>query len=410
MAVGSGITTELRPVRGVRLAVASAGIKTPGKQDLVLVELAAGSELAAVFTRNRFCAAPVHIARDHVARYARSDRREPVALLINTGNANAGTGEQGLNDARACCEATADALNLRASSIIPFSTGVIGEYLPLDRMRRAIPSLAASLGDADWYTAARSILTTDTRAKGHSVTVEIDDSPVTITGMSKGSGMICPNMATMLGFVCTDAAVSSADLHALLQTATEKTFNRISVDGDTSTNDACVLAATGESGVSLSPESAGWSEFAAAIEAVMHELAQQIIRDGEGVTRVMAVRVTEAASVQEALDVAYTIAHSPLVKTALAAGDANWGRLLAAVGRAPLDDLDINRVTLAVDDVPVVAGGQRHPAYTEERGAAVFAREELTVTVGLGRGDTTETVWTTDLSHEYVSINADYRT
>lgn len=405
MAVGSGISTELLPVAGVRLAVASAGIKTPGKQDLALIHLAAGTTLAGVFTQNRFCAAPVHVARMHL----HTECSEPRALVINTGNANAGTGEQGMKDAQTTCEELALALGVESSAVLPFSTGVIGEYLPMASISAALPGLVATLGEADWYTTARTILTTDTRAKGHSRVVNVDGVPVTVTGISKGSGMICPNMATMLGFVCTDAAVDRATLQTLLNDTNEQSFNRITVDGDTSTNDACIMAATGASGVELDETSSGWSDFRAAVAEVMYELALQIIRDAEGATKVLAIHVQGAADSDDALAVAYTVAHSPLIKTALTASDANWGRILAAVGRAPIEDLDLSRVSIRLDDVPLVTAGERDADYTDAKGSAVFAREQFDLHIDLGRGQARETVWTSDLSHGYVSINADYR-
>ncbi|MCH8551344.1 MAG: bifunctional glutamate N-acetyltransferase/amino-acid acetyltransferase ArgJ [Natronospirillum sp.] len=406
MAVGKGIATDLRPVGGVSLAVGSAGIKTAGKTDLALIELAAGSQAAAVFTRNKFCAAPVHIARDHLGTAVASPRM----LLINTGNANAGTGQQGHADALACCQTLAKAAGVPVEAVLPFSTGVIGEYLPMARIELALPDLAAQRGQADWYQVANAILTTDTRPKGHSVVVHLGDQEITVTGISKGSGMICPNMATMLAFVCTDAKLDAKDLQTLLQDTNDQSFNRITVDGDTSTNDACVLAATGASGVHLQPGTKDWSRFRAAVQEVMLELALQVVRDGEGATKVVALSVHHAATSQEALDVAYTIAHSPLFKTALSASDANWGRILAAIGRAPIEDLILDKVSIHLEDVPLVAGGERHPKYREEQGAAIFAQERFTIHIDLDRGDATETVWTTDLSHEYVSINADYRT
>lgn len=406
MAVGKGIVTDLRPVAGVSLAVGAAGIKKPDHNDLALMHLAPGSRVAGVFTRNRFCAAPVHVARAHLQAQVESAR----ALLINTGNANAGTGEQGHADALACCATLAQALGVAPEAVLPFSTGVIGEYLPMDRIEPVLPQLAAAAGEADWYQIGEAILTTDTRPKGHSVVVHIGDQAVTITGVSKGSGMICPNMATMLGFVCTDAELEQTDLEALLQDTNEQSFNRITVDGDTSTNDACIMAATGASGVALHPGSEDWNCFHNAVQEVMRELALQIVRDGEGATKMVAISVHGAASVDDALTVAYTVAHSPLVKTALSASDANWGRILAAVGRAPVASLDLDRVRIDLDDIPLVKEGGRHPDYTEEQGAALFAEAQFTIHIDLGQGEVTETVWTTDLSHGYVSINADYRT
>ena len=405
MAVGLGITSDLRAVAGVSLAVASAGIKKTGKQDLLLIHLAAGTTLAGVFTQNRFCAAPVHVAREHLAQAQQGAR----ALVINTGNANAGTGARGMRDARATCAAMADALALPESAVLPFSTGVIGEYLPMDRLTPALPTLAANLGNADWFEAAKTILTTDTRPKGHSVLVPVGGQKITVTGISKGSGMICPNMATMLGYVCTDAKIAQPLLQQLLADTNEHSFNRITVDGDTSTNDACILAATGASGIELTEHSPDWAAFRSAVQEVMRELALQIIRDGEGATKCVAISVHSAQSSAEALNVAYTVAHSPLVKTAMTASDANWGRILAAVGRAPLDNLDLTKVQLRLNDVPLVDGGERHPDYTEAQGAEVFAQDHFTIHIHLGRGTAAETIWTTDLSHDYVSINADYR-
>ena len=405
LAIGPGITTELHPVLGVTLAVASAGIKTPGRIDLALLELAPGSTVAAVWTQNRFCAAPIDVARTHLKTLVTGPRW----LLINTGNANAGTGSQGLADAQQCCAELATQMNAPSASVLPFSTGVIGEFLPMPRISAALPELRKNLGQAQWLDLAQAIMTTDTRPKAHSLQLQFDGTPVTITGIAKGSGMICPNMATMLGFVTTDAAIASADLQALLVALNERTFNRITVDGDTSTNDACILAATGASGVSLSPASSHWSAFCAALHEVMTELALQIVRDGEGATRMVAITVLEAASSEDALAVAYSVAHSPLFKTALSAGDANWGRILAAIGRAPIAELDLAKVTLWLEDVPLVQNGARHPDYEEALGAAIFQRDAFSIRIQLGAGECSETVWTTDLSHEYISINADYR-
>jgi len=405
MAIGVGITTELQPVAGVALAVASAGIKKAGRIDLALIELAAGSTLAAVWTQNRFCAAPIEVARAHCL--------EPVAgprwLLINTGNANAGTGARGLADAQQCCAELAQLMAAPAAAVLPFSTGVIGEFLPMSRMRAALPQLQQNLGQADWQDVAQAIMTTDTRAKAHSMTLSLGAHTVTMTGVAKGSGMICPNMATMLGFVTTDAHIEQQHLQDLLRAVNERTFNRITIDGDTSTNDACVLAATGVSGLRLDPTSPHWSAFCEALEVVMQSLALQIVRDGEGATRMVAIEVAAAASTEDALAVAYSVAHSPLFKTALSAGDANWGRILAAIGRAPIAALDLARVTVLLEDVPLVQGGARHPDYVEALGAEIFQRESFRIHIDLGAGSATETVWTTDLSHEYVSINADYR-
>lgn len=405
MAIGPGITTELLPVPGVALAVASAGIKTQGRIDLALIELAADSSVAAVWTQNRFCAAPIAVARAHLAQAVSGPRW----LLINTGNANAGTGAQGLADAHQCCTDLAQQLSAPSAAVLPFSTGVIGEFLPMACFTGALAGLSQGLGQASWLDMAEAIMTTDTRPKGHSVALMCDTETVTLTGIAKGSGMICPNMATMLGFVTTDAHIEQSDLQLLLAASNAQTFNRITVDGDTSTNDACILAATGASGVHLSPASPHWPAFTAALQALMQALALQIVRDGEGATRMVALEVSAAASSADALAVAYSVAHSPLFKTALSAGDANWGRILAAIGRAPIAALDLQQVTIALEDVPLVQGGARHPQYVEALGAAIFQREVFCIRIHLGAGHCTETVWTTDLSHEYISINADYR-
>ncbi|MFY0665271.1 MAG: bifunctional glutamate N-acetyltransferase/amino-acid acetyltransferase ArgJ [Natronospirillum sp.] len=403
MAVGAGITTQLLSVAGVELAVTSAGIKKPGKQDLTLMLLREGSAVAGVFTQNRFCAAPVTLAKEHLAQGAVR------ALVVNTGNANAGTGERGMTDARATCSAVADALGLADSQVLPFSTGVIGEYLPMDRLLKGIAPLADALGSADWHTVAHAIMTTDTRAKGHSIQLELDGQQITLTGVSKGAGMIKPNMATMLGFAATDASVAQEDLQALLASAADQSFNRITVDGDTSTNDACVLFATGASELVLSPSSPHWPAFSQALHDLMRELAHQIVRDGEGATKFVAIQVHSAKNTAEALEVAYTVAHSPLVKTAMSASDANWGRILAAVGRAPISSFDLQGIDIYLDDVLLVKHGEKAAGYEEALGAAVFAKDTFTIHIHMGCGTASETVWTTDLSHEYVSINADYR-
>ncbi|GHA90958.1 bifunctional glutamate N-acetyltransferase/amino-acid acetyltransferase ArgJ [Modicisalibacter luteus] len=403
MAVGQAYFPEMPVIQGVRLGSAKAGIKKPGRRDLVVIEVAEGSRVAGTFTRNAFCAAPVHVARRHLAhggtRY----------LLINTGNANAGTGESGMRDAEACCQALSELTGTSAEAVLPFSTGVIGEPLPVERLRAGLPEAVSSLNDSGqaWRLAAEGILTTDTRAKGATATCDIDGQVVTINGISKGSGMIKPNMATMLGFVATDADIDQALLESLLRDGVDRSFNCITVDSDTSTNDACMLIATGRSARVASDEAI--AEFRAALDRVLIELAQAIIRDGEGATKFITLDVSEARSRQEALDVAFTVAHSPLVKTALYASDANWGRILAAVGRAPVEDFDVGRVAIDLGDVRLVENGGRAASYSEQAGTTVMAQEEIAIRIRLGRGDFTATVWTSDLSHEYVSINADYR-
>jgi len=392
MAVGPATLPPLHPVKGFRLGIASAGIKKPGRKDLVLMELAEGSSVAGVFTRNAFCAAPVRICKEHLNR---ADARY---LLVNTGNANAGTGEQGMQDALRCCEAVAETCQVAVETVLPFSTGVIGEPLPVEKILAALDAAKANLSGDNWEAAAEGIMTTDTRPKA------------TLTGISKGSGMIMPNMATMLGYVATDAEIPQPLLQQWLSRETERSFNRITVDGDTSTNDACMLVATGASGVLIDGTDPELAElFTAALERVMLDLAQAIVRDGEGATKFVEVRVDAAASTREALDVAYTIAHSPLVKTALFASDPNWGRILACVGRAGVENLDLDALQIYLNDVCIVEQGGRAASYTEEAGQAVMDGEEILIRVVLNRGEVTERVWTTDLSHDYVSINADYR-
>jgi glutamate N-acetyltransferase/amino-acid N-acetyltransferase len=405
MAVGLTGLPVLHPVDGVRLAAQAAGIRYKNRTDLVLIECAPGSNAAAVFTRNRFCAAPVIVAREHLSQAS------PRALLINSGNANAGTGADGERDARACCDALAPLLGCGAVEVLPFSTGVIGERLPAERIVAALPSVVAALQADGWEQAARGIMTTDTVPKGASRRVDLGGGTITVTGVAKGAGMIRPDMATMLAFVATDAAVDGAVLQRLVADAADASFNRITVDGDTSTNDACVLLATGRSGVS--PDAEGGADLLVLgemITAVMTELAQAIVRDAEGATKFITIEVRGGASDRDCLEVAYTIAHSPLVKTAFFASDPNWGRILAAVGRAPVAALEVGAVSIYLDELRIVEGGVRDPAYTEEAGRAVMAREEITVRVDLGGGPGEAKVWTSDLSHDYVRINAEYRT
>jgi len=401
VAVGSTPLPPLYPVDGVRIGTAAAGIKRPDRPDLTVMELAAGSHSAAVFTRNAFCAAPVVVAREHLASFA------PRYLVINTGNANAGTGRRGLADARAVCTAAAVLGRCDAAEVLPFSTGVIGEPLPLDRLLAALPAACADLDADHWVPAAGAILTTDTVPKGESRRIELEGGSVTLTGIAKGSGMIRPDMATMLAFVATDAAIAPATLRRCLERAVASSFNRITVDGDTSTNDACMLISTGRGPTVEGDEAI--TVFRNGLVRVMTELAQAIIRDGEGATKFVTLQVEGATTRREALDVAFTVANSPLVKTALYASDANWGRILAAVGRAPVEAFDVDRVTIDLGEVRLVEQGGRAPGYTEAAGSAVMAREEILIRIDLGRGEASATVWTNDLSHDYVSINADYR-
>lgn len=396
---------ELHPVAGFRLGTTRAGIRKPDRRDLVVMTLAGGSTCAAVFTRNQFCAAPVQVAREHLAA------GEPACFVINTGNANAGTGSAGLADARACCAAAAAQAGVASGAVLPFSTGVIGEPLPVDRLVTGLPDAFARLSEDGWAEAASGIMTTDTVPKGASRRIELDGHTVTITGIAKGSGMIRPDMATMLAFVATDATVDRTLLQRCLVNAVDRSFNRITVDGDTSTNDACMLVATGQSAAApLTAGSTQLAAFAAALDAVCIELAQAIVRDGEGATRFVTVTVEQGADSGECLNVAYTIAHSPLVKTALFAGDPNWGRILAAVGRAGIDALDIGRVEIYLDDVCIVRDGGRAADYTEAAGERVLAGREFEIRVVLGRGTAREQVWTCDFSYDYVRINAEYRT
>ena len=395
----------LHPVSGFRLGTTSAGIKTPGRPDLVVMELAAGSTAAAVFTQNAFCAAPVRVAQEHLGQ------QQPAYLLVNTGNANAGTGEPGMRDARQCCVALAGYAGCSSQAVLPFSTGVIGEPLPVDKIQTGLPSALQQLDENGWAAAATSILTTDTVPKGASKRILLDGQAVTITGIAKGAGMIRPDMATMLAFIATDAALEPDILQDCLLAATEKSFNRITVDGDTSTNDACVLVATGHSGTTaITRNDENYKCFCAAVAEICVQLAQAIVRDGEGATRFVTVAVDGGESSSECLQVAYTIAHSPLVKTALFAGDPNWGRILAAVGRAGVCELELDKIQIYLGDVCIVRDGGRAPEYTEAAGQQVMDKDEITIRVVLGRGDCSEEIWTCDLSYDYVKINAEYRT
>jgi glutamate N-acetyltransferase/amino-acid N-acetyltransferase len=409
MATGSGKFPQMHPVPGFRLGTACAGIKTPGRKDLVVMELSESASVAAVFTQNAFCAAPVTVAKQHL------ESATPRYLLINTGNANAGTGETGLADAQQSCQVLAELqsqLSTKAlpTKVLPFSTGVIGEPLPMDKLLAGIPEAVKALDENGWADAAEGILTTDTRPKGASLQFNLNGSNdlLTITGITKGSGMIKPNMATMLGFVATDAQIDPELLHRALHLVTNKSFNRITVDSDTSTNDAVVLAATGASGIVIDESS--FEQFVAHLEKVFIELAQSIIRDGEGASKFVSVLVDSAVNSAEAVKVAYCIAESPLVKTALAASDANWGRILAAVGRAGVDNLDVSKVSISLNDVLIVEQGGRAASYSEQAGEQAMAAEDITIHVSLNRGTAAETVWTTDLTYEYVRINAEYRT
>jgi glutamate N-acetyltransferase/amino-acid N-acetyltransferase len=404
MAVALSVPSVIHIVDGVELASFSANIKQADKPDLVLLKFAQGSHTAAVFTQNAFCAAPVTLAKTHL------NSTEPRALLINSGNANAGTGELGLQNAESSCKAMAEQLGIDANEVLPFSTGVISQQLPMDNMLHGIKNIAYGLQTNNWLDAAQGIMTTDTLPKIISKTGVIAGTKITVTGIAKGAGMICPNMATMLSFIATDAQVEPNDLQACLSESVLDTFNAISIDGDTSTNDACTLTATGKAGGELlSAAHSAWPNFKSLINEVCALLAQSIVRDGEGATKFITLNVKEGRNKQECKEVAYTLAHSPLVKTAFYASDANIGRLLAAVGRSKIDNLNISSVNISLDEVDIIVNGLPASSYTEERGQMVMSREEISVTIFLGRGDASCTVWTCDLSLDYVRINADYR-
>lgn len=404
MAVGQNIFPLMPPISGVQLGTTNAGIKQTVRDDLLVFQFIETATCAAVFTQNAFCAAPVHVAKAHLAH-------SPRWLLINSGNANAGTGEQGMIDAQQTCQDLAQITGGKMQQVLPFSTGVIGQPLPVEKIISALPHALANLDEHNWAQAANAIMTTDTFSKGVSKVITLDGENVTINGISKGAGMIQPNMATMLSFIATDAKISQPLLQQCLAMAAELSFNRITVDGDTSTNDACVLVA---SGCTLAPEIVADSEnyqvFAAAILEVSKTLAELIVRDGEGATKLMRIVVSEAVNDVEAVQVAKTIAHSPLVKTAFFASDPNWGRILAAVGRAGVEVMELEKIRIYLDDVCIVRDGGRANDYTEEAGQAVMNQAEIMIGVKLGRGEAVQTVLTCDFSYDYVKINAEYRT
>jgi glutamate N-acetyltransferase/amino-acid N-acetyltransferase len=393
------------PVAGVEIGITEAGIRKQGRKDLTVFQLAPGTSVAGVFTQNRFRAAPVQVCEQHLAE--NSDIR---ALVINTGNANAGTGPSGLKATHKTCEAVAKLLHVSPNQVLPFSTGVILEPLPVDRLIKALPAAMQNLTADNWFNAAHSIMTTDTQPKIVSKKIELGGQPITLTGISKGAGMIRPNMATMLGYLATDAGIPPGLLADMTREIANRSFNRITVDGDTSTNDSFIIMATGQSGLHIdSTHHPLYSELYRALAEAALELAQKIVRDAEGATKFITIRVEQAASQEEALKVAYAVAHSPLVKTAFYASDPNLGRILAAVGYAGVNDLDVGKVNLWLGDVLVASQGGRNPDYAEEAGQRVMKEAEILVRIALGRGNTTETVYTSDFSHEYVSINADYR-
>lgn len=403
MAVGDGNLPDLFPVDGIRLGTGCAGIKQEGRLDLLIIELAENTNIACSFTRNAFCAAPVQIAKQH------SQSILPTRyLLVNTGNANAGTGEQGLQACLSNCEALAQAAGVEIQQVLPFSTGVIGEALPVEKINQHIPEVLASLNLNGWQKAARGIMTTDTRPKAATRRIDVQGESVTVTGIAKGAGMIRPNMATMLAYIASDADIEQDELQKMLGLAIEQSFNRITIDGDTSTNDACVLMATGQTQAKLSK--AYKKQLQQAINEVCIELAQGLIKDGEGATKFVSVEIVGGRTEEECLKLAFTIAESPLVKTALFASDPNWGRLLAAIGRAELDELDVNKVIIHINDVLIAEQGCRAESYSEEAGQAAMEKEAIHIRVDLQRGEQEATVWTSDLSYDYVKINAEYRT
>jgi glutamate N-acetyltransferase/amino-acid N-acetyltransferase len=411
MAVNSPlpVASDLKPVNGIDIGYAEAGIKKPGRKDVLVMKLADGATVAGVFTRNRFCAAPVQISKANLA--AAGTGSAPIrALLVNTGNANAGTGDTGLANAQATCAELARLLGCDAQQVLPFSTGVILEPLPVAKIVAGLPAAIANLKEDNWFNAAEAIMTTDTQPKAASRTVTINGHSVTMTGISKGAGMIRPNMATMLGYLAFDARVAQPVLDELVRHAADHSFNCITIDGDTSTNDSFMLIATGAGSLEInSTDSADYAALRDAVTDISRNLAQQIIRDGEGATKFITITVEEGKDVEECRKIAYAIAHSPLVKTAFFASDPNLGRILAAIGYAGVDDLDVTRLDLYLDDVWVAKNGGRNPDYQEADGQRVMKQSEITVRVRLARGAATATVWTCDLSHEYVTINADYR-
>ena len=397
--------SDIHAVQGIQIGIASAGIRKAGHKDMTVFQLAPNTAVAGVFTTNRFRAAPVQVCEAHLA----SDT-DIQALVVNTGNANAGTGEPGLVDARQTCTELARLLDLRPSQILPFSTGVILEPLPMDKLLGALPAAVSDLQENNWFNAAHSIMTTDTQPKIHSKQLDINNKTVTITGISKGAGMIRPNMATMLGFLTTDAGVAPQLLKEITREIANKSFNRITIDGDTSTNDAFIIAATGQSGIYIeSVASPHYAQLFQALRDAAIDLAQKIVRDGEGATKFITITVEDAKTSEEARKIAYAIAHSPLVKTAFYASDPNLGRILAAIGYAGIQDLDVGQVRLWLGDVLVATEGGRNPNYLEADGKRVMQESEILVRVSLGRGNHTETVYTCDFSHDYVTINADYR-
>lgn len=405
MAVGDLTMPQMHVVKGVKIGSAEAYVRYQNRRDLVIFEFAEGSNVAGVFTQNAFCAAPVHVCKAHL------QITNPRYLVINTGNANAGTGKIGMVNAQATCAKLAELAGVSTSEILPFSTGVIGEQLPIERLVNGLQPALDSLKEDAWLDAAKGIMTTDTLPKGASEQFEMDGVTYTMTGISKGAGMIRPNMATMLSYVATDAPISRELVQQLLKTTVNVSFNRITIDGDTSTNDSCIFVATGQAGGKeiTSTDDSRYTSVLDVLTRVMKRLAQLIVRDGEGATKFITVAVEGGADTQECCDIAYSIAHSPLVKTAIFASDPNWGRILAAIGYAGVKNLDVEKIQVWLDDVQICKDGGAAADYTEEAGARVMSQAELTIRVDLGRGQAKDTVYTCDLSYDYVKINADYR-
>ena len=405
MAVGDVSMPHMHVVQGVKVGSAEAYVRYPNRRDLVVFEFAQDTQVAGVFTQNAFCAAPVHVSKKHL------EMGNPRYLIINTGNANAGTGKLGMENAQITCFKLAELAQVEPFEILPFSTGVIGEQLPIERLTQGLQPALDSLSDDSWLDAATGIMTTDTTPKGASEQFELDGITYTMTGISKGAGMIRPNMATMLSFVATDAPIARNLVQKMLKISADQSFNRITVDGDTSTNDSCIFAATGQAGgVEITSENdARYTIVLDVLSRVMKRLAQLIIRDGEGATKFITVAVEGGNDIQECCDIAYSISHSPLVKTAIFASDPNWGRILAAIGYAGVKDLDVEKIQVWLDDVQICKDGGAAEDYTEEAGSRVMSQTEMTIRVDLGRGQAKDTVYTCDLSYDYVKINADYR-
>lgn len=409
MAVGDVTMPHMHVVKGVKIGSTQAYVRYPNRRDLVVFEFAEGSQVAGVFTQSAFAAAPVLLSKKHLNESLSA--QQPRYLIINTGNANAATGKLGLENATKTCAKLAELAHVQPHQVLPFSTGVIGEQLPIERLLNGIQPALDTLDEASWTDAAFGIMTTDTVPKGASEQFELDGITYTMTGISKGAGMIRPNMATMLSFVATDAPISQAMVQQLLQTTVEHSFNRITIDGDTSTNDSCIFVATAQAGGNVieSSDDARYISVLEVLTRIMNRLAQLIVRDGEGATKFITVTVEGGANTQECCDVAYSISDSPLIKTALFASDPNWGRIVMAIGKAGIQNLDSSKVQVWLGDVQICLDGGANPDYTEEMGAAVMAEKEITIRVDLGRGQTKDTVYTCDLSYDYVKINADYR-